>query len=142
MPRATPVSYTHLILSALFLILFEETGQSNLSVGMRVSNRYQKEWNSIVGCFLEKSMICGTINPECLLKDYLTEMQRNLMEAMDCADVYKRQVLIFPFILGRFMCFLKNKRNCIPWPMPLWIEVEHGPIKRLMKGQTRCRSSW
>ena len=61
---------TGLILSALFLILFEETGQSNLSVGMRVSNRYQKEWNSIVGCFLEKSMICGTINPECLLKEY------------------------------------------------------------------------
>ena len=82
---------TGLILSALFLILFEETGQSNLSVGMRVSNRYQKEWNSIVGCFLEKSMICGTINPECLLKDYLTEMQRNLMEAMDCA--------LFPFAL-------------------------------------------
>ena len=36
-------------------------------------------------------MICGTINPECLLKDYLTEMQRNLMEAMDCA--------LFPFAL-------------------------------------------
>lgn len=48
----------------------------------------------------------------------------------------------FPFHPRPIHVLLKNKRNCIPWPMPLWIEVEHGPIKRLMKGQTRCRSSW
>jgi tyrocidine synthetase-3 len=74
-----------LIIAVFQLRLAGETGQNDVAVGLRVSNRFGNALNPIFGCFLEKVVLRSVAEDRQTARDFVMEVNHTLMEAIDHA---------------------------------------------------------
>ncbi len=74
------------ILSIFLLIIGRESGERDITVGLRVSNRFDTSLNWMMGCFLEKVAIRALIDQDESAKEFLSAVNKTLVGAIDHAS--------------------------------------------------------
>ncbi|WP_340107001.1 amino acid adenylation domain-containing protein [Rhodohalobacter sp. 8-1] len=72
-----------LFLSAYNILLHRYSGEKTIQIGTPISNRNQKEWESIFGFFIETVLLQTHIESNSLYKEYLQEVKEDVLEAFD-----------------------------------------------------------
>ncbi|MGD2084797.1 MAG: amino acid adenylation domain-containing protein [Candidatus Aminicenantes bacterium] len=85
-------------LIAIFkLILIKETGQKDIAIGMRVSNRCNYELEKIFGPFIDKAVVRTKLDTHDTFLNHLSKCNRSIIEAVDNAiypyDLLKEKII-------------------------------------------------
>lgn len=74
------------LLSALYVLLFKYTGQSNISIGTTIANRQEKRFEKLIGLFVNTLLICQKVNYKENFLYLLNEIRDNLIETYSYQD--------------------------------------------------------
>lgn len=75
------VTLFHLLIAAFKTLLYRYTGQEEIVVGTSMANRNQREFQSVMGLFINTLPIRTRITGEQTFRDYLREVQATCLEA-------------------------------------------------------------
>jgi N-(5-amino-5-carboxypentanoyl)-L-cysteinyl-D-valine synthase len=93
--RATKISLFSVMLAAYYLLLKVYTGQSNLIVGTPAANRTQRDFDGVVGCFVNLLALRARVDSQTTLTDYLRVIGDLVVQAQLHEELPFEQVVKF-----------------------------------------------
>ena len=85
--RQTGATLYMTLLSAFFMLLARETGQSDLIVGTPIANRTRKETEALIGFFVNTLAIRTRVSQEATLSEVITAVREACLEAYAHQDI-------------------------------------------------------
>lgn len=76
------VSANVLFLTALYVLLYQYTGETNLIIGSPIEGRYSKELTNIIGMFVNMVALRSNLDPNLSLADFLQNVSALVIEAL------------------------------------------------------------
>ncbi len=82
-----------LLLSAFSALIYRYTGQSDVVLGSPNANRSEREWQSLIGCFINPMALRLQVTPNASFEKYLRYVQEVVLEAHTHGDVPFDQII-------------------------------------------------
>lgn len=81
------VTLYHLFLAAYYIILHYASGDKDICIGTPFANRLEKEFEELIGLFMNTFVIRKSINPDEKLRDFIISVSKELLKTEENADV-------------------------------------------------------
>ncbi len=86
------INRSSVIIAILIFALAQEISQKDITLGMRVSNRFDQSLNDVFGCFIEKVVLRSSVEDEETAETFLKKVNSTVVDAIDNA-VYPYDLL-------------------------------------------------